>query len=127
MQPSEDKQYVHLAGDKLSAASEFMTARGESYTLSYTGRYAFPEKEKLIECEVYREGDEIMIHTICVRCHKCQRVKITNKKFWTDKQRGLFSEPFTCPWELEGDRPMEFGLGLCGARVAYDGKVIKDA
>lgn len=124
------EETVHLAGDGVS--SQFMSAKPDAQVkLRYTGRYSHPFPQKEVECEVYvardPHGDTLMVHTLCVKCGKSQRIQSQNKEISWDKEKGLFVEPFTCPWELEGDRTIEFGLGMCSARVAYDGKVIKDA
>lgn len=131
------KEYVHIAGDKVSAGSEFMTAGALARPkLEYRGRYSHGAQgytHKEVHCEVYAADDVLMVHTLCVRCGKPQRITSDRKKISWDKERGLFIEPFECTWELDDvggvgqDRRVNFGLSLCNTRVAYDGKTVKDA
>ena len=81
-----------------------------------------------IECEVYRaeEGGPWMVHSVCPRCRHSIIIDGRKKRVDFDPQRGLFTEPFGCPWELSDDRK-EFGLSLCRLRVVYDGHVVRDA
>ena len=78
-----------------------------------------------IECEVYETDGILSVHTVCPKCRHSQWIDGRNKKIeWRGGE--LYVEPFTCPWEMGEDR-VEFGFGLCNMRVAYDGKVAKDA
>ena len=105
--------------------------------LAYKGKQVSPPAGMdhfEIECEVYVAPDqsEIMVHSACPKCRHAIKITSDNKEISFDPKRGLFIEPFTCSWEMgdamaAGDRRIDFGLGLCGMRVAYDGFVIKDA
>jgi hypothetical protein len=113
-------------------------------TLEYRGRFVPPNMQKVeIECEVYEAGGLLMVHTACPKCRHALRIDGRNKAI---ELRGgkraeslnqtqakligaeLYVEPFECPWEMGGkDDHQHFGFGLCRLRLAYDGKVAKDA
>jgi hypothetical protein len=124
---------VHIAGDRGTghghAIDYDMTSGAHAKVrLTYTGRYAHPFAELVIVCEIYKAPDGMLsVHSICPKCHKGVMVKGDQKRIDYDPDRGLFVEPFGCTWELEGDRAMQFGLGLCKFRCAYDGRVVKEA
>jgi hypothetical protein len=127
-------EIVHLAGDEkrgITVSHELTKTALMTFSLEYTGRHAMPFPRKLIEGEVYTvPGGGLMVHTICPRCNNALRITSDNKDISIDKDRGaIWVEPFECSWELgerDGER-MDFGLGLCKTRLAYDGKVAKDA
>lgn len=100
-------------------------------TLQYKGRYV-PMNMELdyleIECEVYDADGILSVHAVCPKCRHAQWIDGRNKKIEYSASRGLFIEPFTCPWEMGGeDDHSEFGFGLCQLRLAYDGKIVKEA
>ena len=98
--------------------------------LIYQGAFRPPPGLKAfeVECEIYEVNGILSVHTVCPKCRNAQWIDGRNKKVEYDKERGLFIEAFTCPWELGGeDDRREFGFGLCQLRLAYDGKIIKDA
>jgi len=120
------EEEIHLNGDKGIMSRAGVNATAE-VVLDYTGRYAHPFPKKRVACEVYVQGESIMVTSCCVRCNQVIKIDSANKKVHWDRDRGLFIEAFTCPWELEGDRRIEFGLGMCSARVEYAGKTIRDS
>lgn len=73
-----------------------------------------------IECEVYRAGDLFSVHTVCPKCGNAQWIDGRNKKINYDEARGLFVETFTCSWELDE-------RALCGLRLAYEGRIAREA
>lgn len=96
--------------------------------LIYRGRVAPPPgmDHYELECEVYEVDGVLSVHSVCPKCRHTQWIDGTNKKIEYDRERGLFIEPFTCPWELGEDR-REFGFGLCQLSLVFDGKVARDA
>lgn len=127
------KEMVHIAGDKdhgISVTHDLKKTAIMNFDLQYTGRYSMPFPEKRIIGEVYSQGGELMIHTICPRCENALRITSDRKQISIDKTKGMiWVEPFQCTWELgerENER-MDFGMSLCNTRLAYDGKVAKDA
>ena len=108
----------------------------QQVTLTYDGKQmTMPSdiKEMAVEVEVYdKPGGGYLVHSACPKCRHAIKIDSDNKEIALDPKRGLFVEPFTCPWEMgdamaAGDRRIEFGLGMCNMRVAYDGFKIKDA
>lgn len=125
--PETEEEVVHLAGDS-GLASTFAGSKASAQgVMIYTGRWAGGLRRLEVTCEIYITAEGMMVSTCCVRCGQVQTIKSENKQMSYEKGRGLFIEPFECTWELDGDRRIENGLGMCKARVAYDGKVIKDA
>lgn len=121
-----EKDLVHLGGDQ-GVVSNFAGSKATAqFTLEYKGRWRGEMAAKQITCELYATPEGCMVTTSCVRCHNAQTIQSENKKISYEPGRGLFIESFTCTWELEGDRRIHYG-NVCSARVAYDGKVIKDA
>lgn len=121
---------VHISGDARRGVSVgydlSRTALGK-VVLDYRGPYAQPFTSKRIECEVYETGGVLAVHTMCPKCGKSQWISQQNKAIDYDRERGLLRiEPFRCTWEMGSDR-QEFGFGMCGLRVAYDGRVVRDA
>ena len=98
-------------------------------TMIYKGRYVPLNMQHLeIECEVYEADGVLSVHSVCPKCRHSQWINGKNKTIEYDKGRGLFVEPFACPWEMGGkDDHTEFGIGLCRLALAYDGKVAKEA
>ena len=97
-------------------------------TLEYRGRFVPPDIKLVeIECEVYEVDGVLSVHTACPKCRHAQWINGMEKK--VELQDGkLFVEAFECPWEVGGkDDHQHFGLGLCRLRLAYDGKIAKDA
>ena len=126
---------VHIAGDEkhgMEITHDLTKTALMTFNLKYRGRYSVwaEGEEKTIEGEVYSQGGQLMVHTICPRCQKSLRITSDRKNISIDVAKGLiWVEPFQCTWELgerENER-MEFGLSLCNTRLAYDGKVAKDA
>lgn len=96
--------------------------------LFYTGRHVpLDMKGVEIECEIYKIGDALMVHTVCPRCRRAQSIDGRNKKVEYDQKAGtLRIEPFECTWEI-GDERQQFGVGLCRTKLAYEGKIVRDA
>lgn len=137
MEAPREEEIVHLAGDRgvptdprRGMSSEMVnneTGATPQAQLSYRGRYAHPFPEKRLTCEIYAAEDgSLMVSTICVRCGHGLSITSQRKKIEWEPERGLFIEPFECTWELDGERRIA-GLSLCRARVAYDGKTVRDA
>jgi hypothetical protein len=107
---------------------------GKSATINITqnsiGRTPVRYKDFLLECDVYKVGDELMVHLYCPRCRNALRVSSDRKSIDYDHVENVLSiEPFECTWELgdrEGER-MGFGIGLCRWRVGISKGVAKDA
>jgi hypothetical protein len=96
-------------------------------TMIYSGRLVPPNLGYLeIECEVYKAGDILSVHTVCPKCRHSIWIDGRNKKVEYELGRGLFVEPFTCTWEMSQDR-QEFGFGLCQFAMVYEGKVAREA
>lgn len=134
---------VHLAGDPDHGFSNTHDMRGIAHAtvqLRYTGRYAHPYAELLIDCEVYKAPDGMLsVHSICPKCSKAVMIRGDQKKISleggspTGGQVRLYAgeaggkeHTLNCPWELEGDRRMQFGLGLCGFRCVYENNVVRE-
>lgn len=97
--------------------------------LKYEGRHMPPNQDikfMMVECEIYEENGTLWVHSCCPKCGNSFKVNANTKSIDYDKDRGLFIEPFECPWEMSGER-QDFGLSLCRLNVAYDGFTIKDA
>lgn len=98
----------------------------------YKGKQVMPPPgmdKFMVECEVYQVDDHLLVHTVCPKCRHAQNIDSRNKQMDFDRERMMLKiEPFTCPWEMGGeDEHRGFGVGLCQMRVAYDGRVIRDA
>jgi predicted RNA-binding Zn-ribbon protein involved in translation (DUF1610 family) len=123
---------VHLAGDPDHGFSNTHDLRGAAHArveLEYTGRFAHPYARLVIDCEVYKAPDGMLsVHSICPKCGKAIMIRGDQKRIELDEERGLlFVSEFGCPWELEGDRRMQFGIGMCKFRCEYAGKVVREA
>ena len=96
--------------------------------LMYKGRFCPPNLSHVeIECEVYEADGIFSVHAVCPKCRHALWIDGRNKKVEYDKRDGkLFVEPFMCPWEMTTER-QSFGIGLCQLRLAFDGKVVKEA
>ena len=132
---SAGRDITHIAGDRdhgISVTHRLNKAAHAEVALVYSGRYSAPFSNLEIVCEVYKAGDVFSVHSICPRCRNAVWIDGRNKRVDYDPQRGLFVEAHTCPWEIgdtdarKNDR-QEFGLGLCGTRMVYDGKVAREA
>ena len=123
------KEVVQLAGDMDQgiAITHDLRKNAKTVVLEYKGRYAQPYDSIEVVCEVYEAAGVLSIHTLCPKCKKAVWIKGDQKRVEMN-DRGLFTETFTCPWEL-GDHggKQEFGFGLCGFRSVYDGKVVREA
>ena len=97
-------------------------------TLEYRGRFVPPGMSCVeIECEVYSVDGLLTVHTACPKCRHSSMIDGRNKKIELQGDK-LFVEAFECPWEMGGDDDHhEFGIGLCKLKLAYDGKIAKDA
>lgn len=125
MDAPREEEIVHLAGDR-GMSSSMMTGT-PTVTLSYRGKHRGENSEKRVTCEVYEKEDgTLLVSTLCVRCSQGLSISSERKRIDFDRERGLFIEPFECTWEFDGDRRIA-GLSLCRARVAYDGKTVRDA
>lgn len=114
------------------------TARGAASAVGFTkfalGHPVVRYKDRLITCDVYAVGDELMIHLICPRCENALQIKSCNKAINYDQATNELSvERVGCTWELgrgteatRGDR-IAFGVGLCNWTVVVDRNVAKDA
>lgn len=124
--------YVHLAGDPDRGFASTHDLRGAAHArvqLTYSGRYAHPYARLVIDCEIYRAPDGMLsVHSICPKCGKAVMIRGDQKRIELDEAAGLlFVEAMVCPWELEGDRRMQFGIGLCRFRCEYAGTVVREA
>lgn len=124
---------VHISGDRDTGhghRTEFDMTGGAfaKVKLTYAGRHARPFAELVIECEVYKAPDGMLsVHSICPRCGNGCMIRGDQKAISLEGDR-LFIEPFRCKFMLqESLREDTQGTGQCGIRVAYDGKVVKDA
>lgn len=97
-------------------------------TLEYRGRFVPPTMSKVeIECEVYKVDGVLSVHTACPKCRHSLMIDGRNKNIELQGDK-LFIEPFECTWEMGGnDDHHAYGFGLCQLKLAYDGKVAKDA
>jgi len=98
-------------------------------TLVYKGKIAPPPgmDHFEIECEIYKAGDILSVHTVCPKCHHGSWIDGRNKDIEFN-DRGLFVKKFKCGWEMGGeDDHHSFGFGLCQLELVYDGKVARDA
>lgn len=92
-------------------------------------------KDFVLTLDVYKhEGEPMVVHLICPRCHHCLTIPEQKKAIELELDAGpqnqgrISIETFECTWELEGEkRRMQFGLGLCRWRVAIENNVAKDA
>lgn len=100
-------------------------------TMIYKGRYVPTNmglKHLEVEVEVYKAGDIFSAHICCPKCRHTSWIDGRNKRVDYDKQRGLFIEAFTCPWEMGGENDhTEFGIGLCQLTTEYAGKMVREA
>lgn len=98
--------------------------------LRYAGNHVSPPpgmSHLQIECEIYEVDGIFSVHTVCPKCGNGQWIDGKNKRVEYDaRAKTLHVEPFKCSWEMSADR-QEFGVGMCNLRLAYDGKVAKDA
>lgn len=103
------------------------TAIGKA-TLEYRGKALPPELSKFeIECEVYLVDGIYSVHTVCPKCRHVLWIDGRKKDVEYDKATGkLYVAPFRCTWEM-GEERRQYGFGMCRLRLAYDGKIAKDA
>jgi hypothetical protein len=123
------REIVHIAGDRQTGVTVSHNlsrmALGE-VVMIYRGQYAVPHDELELICEVYEQDGVLGVHAICPKCHHAIWINGKNKSIEYDRSRGLFIEPFQCTWEMD-DWRREFGASLCGMRMAFDGKLAKEA
>lgn len=124
------REVTHIAGDResgLAITHHLDQMAAGQVTLIYTGAHAMPWPQLEVTCEVYEQDGVIMVHALCPKCHHAIRIDGSKKAIEYDKARGLLkSEPFECTWEMD-DWRREFGASLCGLRMAFDGKVLREA
>lgn len=122
--PQKEELY-HIAGDTEEGRGAYSDIR---LTKTAIGRPMVRYKDRILECDVYLIGGELMVHLICPRCCNALRVSAKNKRIdFSDGK--LTVEPFQCTWELgerDGER-MDFGVGLCRWKAAIDENRAKDA
>lgn len=133
---------IHLGGDadgcELVATHDLRAGAKGQAILVYRGRWRGDYAEREVRCEIYEVDGELQVHTCCIRCGQALTIKQSRKQidiewgepdiFGRRQVIGLHVEPFECTWELPGEgRRIDFGLNLCRARQAYDGKIVKDA
>ena len=120
------EELFHVAGDMntgISADVNLNKSAFASPTIRYSGRYG----EFVLECELYKVGNELSLHLICPRCHNALWVRSTRKQMSFDFDKGFSCEPFECTWELPEGRRMEFGIGLCRWKAVIDCNRARDA
>lgn len=127
-------EIVHIAGDEdhgVNVTHDITKTAKAKVQLIYRGRHRGRYLYKPIECEVYEAGGELSVHTICPRCAMGQMIYASAKSIEYDAERGLFIEAFECPGDFAetagADGRHNFGMGLCKARLVYDGFEVKDA
>lgn len=90
----------------------------------------------LMQCEVYRAGESVLVHIICPKCKNANSIKSERKALEWDPRNGVLSvEPYTCNWEMNTERDNKsahksilVGSGnLCRARIAIDKNRARDA
>lgn len=133
--PSRE-ELEHLAGDDPSVSSRLGTM---SLQQSMLGRVRVRYRDTVVFCEVYQHpGEPMQVHWMCPKCRgggkgymsrisgDRKRIEYDPKSQTEDGGR-LNVEAFKCTWEAGEDRRMEFGLGLCGARLVIDNSIARDA
>jgi hypothetical protein len=85
----------------------------------------FRFEDRMGVAEVYRAGDELLVHLMCPRClggaqgHTSQ---ISSKRKQMSWENGVLNvEPFECPWEIENasavDKQQNRGIVMVGANL----------
>jgi len=123
------KDVTHISGDPdqgIAVTHHLDKMVHASVTMVYTGQHAAPFPKMEITCEVYKAGDVLSVHTVCPKCRHAQWIDGRNKQIEYDPDKGLFIESFGCPWEMDETRK-EFGMSLCGLRLTYAGRVVREA
>ena len=85
----------------------------------------------LMTCDVYIEGDELMVHMYCPKCRHNLAIKSSNKQisYDMDNDRLIFVEAFKCSWEMDDEllgETRKFGFSLCNWNVVIDNGLARD-
>lgn len=134
----EGREVVQLAGDMdQGLTSSVLLNRGAVQIVThYKGRFNLASGYDYLEGrgELYVAGDELMLHVICPSCG--HQVALSNKRSQMEYdaiKREISVTPWTCTWEKgrgtdnTADDRMDFGLGLCNARLVIDKNLMRDA
>lgn len=87
-------------------------------------------EDRIIEADLYRTVDEVIVHIICPKCLHSSKISSTRKAVEWDGTL-LSVEPFECPWEMSDERDPSsthegvlVGSGnLCRLRMAIEKNV----
>jgi hypothetical protein len=124
------EEVFHIAGDMdhgISATTKLDHAKQKVQV-----RY----KDFLLEVDVYElPNTPTKVVLLCPKCRNALQITADRKRIDFDKSEltqfggRLNIEKFQCAWEsaeTEGRR-VQFGLGLCGWKVAIENNIAKDA
>ena len=114
----------YIAGDPVGNVDTGITT---SQNVRASATTLIKYRDKILECEIYNSGDELMIHLLCPKC--MHGLKITNKNKQMDWDGKYISvEPFACTWEM--DDQIAAGIitmtNLCNWRVGITKGIAKD-
>lgn len=109
-------------GDEEGAISDTLLTR------TAMARPKIMYKDLEMTVEVYGISGQLLINMLCPKCGQSLSIPQAKKHIVWDKDKGLFTDPCQCTWEVQmraGER-MEFGLNLCRFAFAFDGWRLKE-
>jgi hypothetical protein len=127
--PKREELY-HVAGDAPDPTGTGLSGRMSSMRLTQIalGHPLIRYKDRVIEADVYEIHGRLMVHLICPRCLNALKITDDRKKMeYSVTENRISIEAFGCTWEMNDDRRMEFGVGLCRWRVGVTNNVARDA
>jgi hypothetical protein len=126
----ENEQLAYICGTTPDPSGRDPNLIGHESKLDFTksalGHPLIRWRDKVIEADVYLDGEELVVHIICPKCSTPDvphglHIRASQKGVEYDAKTNTLSvEPFTCSWELPEGRRQEFGIGMCKWRVAID-------
>lgn len=129
----EKEELFHISGDEdhgIAYDANLTKTAFAKPQIRYDGKYG----RMVMTADVYRAGNgKFAVHIICPSCRHALWIKPEVKAIEFDKEKGLSVETFECTWEkgrgtdeTAADR-IEFGVGLCRAKLAIDKNTARDA
>ena len=132
------EELIYQSGDAPDPEGQIGGGFQQSINLgkSASGHPKIRYRDIVIEADVYDlEGVAFHVMILCPRCRNSLRISRERKAIDWDPEAGhpqdggqISIEPFQCTWEngeRNGER-QDFGLGLCGWRVAVDKNIARD-
>ncbi len=120
--PQREDLY-HIAGDPEHGVASTMRL-----TRTALGHPQVRYKDRVMELDVYEIHGRLMVHLLCPRCANALKITDDRKQMEYDARANVISiEAFRCTWELDPERRMEFGVGMCNLTIGITKNVARDA